>query len=330
MPGAYPTDPAANWNNDRFGTLSAMSHDADQPPVAAVVGPTAAGKTSLSLDLAEALGGEIVNTDSMQIYRGMNVGTAKLPVAERRGIPHHLLDLLEVTEPATVAEFQSWARTVIADCRSRGVTPVLVGGSALYTRAILDRFEFPGTDPALRHQLEQELAEVGPEAMHRRLTAVDADAAARIIPTNGRRIVRALEVIAITGRPFSATLPELRYEVTNAHQIGVDIPRPVLDERIAQRVERMWEAGFVDEVRRLADHGLREGRTANRALGYQQVLAFLDGTISEEEAKAQTIAGTRRFARRQDSWFRKDPRITWVAWDDPDRAAKAVAAVRSA
>ncbi len=294
----------------------------------AVVGPTAAGKTDLSLDLAEELHGEIVNTDSMQIYRGMDIGTAKLPVAERRGIPHHLLDLLEVTEPATVAEFQRWARDVIADCRSRGVTPVLVGGSALYTRAILDRFEFPGTDPAVRHELEQELADVGPEAMHRRLTEVDAAAAAKIIPTNGRRIVRALEVIAITGRPFSATLPELRYEVSDAHQIGVDIPRPVLDERIALRVERMWEAGFVDEVRRLADRGLREGRTANRALGYQQVLAFLDGQITEEQAKELTIAGTRRFARRQDSWFRKDPRITWVAWDDPDRMRKAVAAVQ--
>jgi tRNA dimethylallyltransferase len=295
--------------------------------VVAVVGPTAAGKTELSLDLAQALAGEIVNTDSMQVYRGMDIGTAKLPVSEWRGIPHHLLDILDVTEPATVAEFQRWAREVIADCRQRGVTPVLVGGSALYTRAILDRFEFPGTDPAVRHQLEAELAETGPEAMHRRLTAVDADAAARIIPTNGRRIVRALEVIAITGRPFSATLPELRYEIPGAHQIGVDIPRAVLDDRIALRVERMWEAGFVDEVRRLAEHGLREGRTAHRALGYQQVLAFLDGRLSEEQAKEQTIAGTRRFARRQDSWFRKDPRITWVAWDDPDRVAKAISAV---
>jgi tRNA dimethylallyltransferase len=304
-----------------------MTPAPDQPPVVAVVGPTAAGKTELSLDLAEALGGEVVNTDSMQIYRGMDIGTAKLPVTERRGIPHHLLDLLEVTEPATVAEFQGWARDVIADCRSRGVAPVLVGGSALYTRAVLDRFEFPGTDPAVRHQLEVELAETGAAALHRRLTAVDADAAARIIPTNGRRVVRALEVIAITGRPFSATLPELRYALDNVRQIGVDIPRPVLDARIALRVERMWEAGLVEEVRRLAGRGLREGRTANRALGYQQVLAFLDGELTEEEAKEQTVNGTRRFARRQDSWFRKDPRITWVAWDDPHRATKALEAV---
>ena len=300
------------------------------PPVVAIVGPTAAGKSDLSLSLAEELGGEVVNTDSMQVYRGMDIGTAKLGVEERRGIPHHLLDLLDVTEPATVAEFQGWARDVIADCRGRGVTPVLVGGSALYTRAVLDRFEFPGTDPAVRRQLEDELAEVGPEAMHRRLTAVDADAAAKIEPGNGRRIVRALEVVAITGRPFSASLPELRYHYPDAHQIGVDIPRPVLDERIALRVQRMWEAGFVDEVRRLADRGLREGRTASRALGYQQVLAFLDGEITEEQAREQTVTGTRRFARRQDSWFRKDPRITWVGWDDPERVAKALAAVAAA
>jgi tRNA dimethylallyltransferase len=327
MSAAYPTGLAANTTWETAGMSPTTQPGRGRPPVVAVVGPTAAGKSELSLDLAQALGGEVVNTDSMQVYRGMDIGTAKLPLAERRGIPHHLLDLLEVTEPATVAEFQGWARGVIADCRARGVTPILVGGSALYTRAVLDRFEFPGTDPAVRYQLEQELAEVGPEAMHRRLTAVDADAAARIIPTNGRRVVRALEVIAITGRPFSATLPELRYAIDDAHQIGVDIPREVLDERIALRVERMWEAGFVDEVRRLAGHGLREGRTANRALGYQQVLALLDGEITEAEAKEQTVTGTRRFARRQDGWFRKDPRITWVAWDDPDRLEKALAAI---
>jgi tRNA dimethylallyltransferase len=304
-----------------------MTEPARRPPVVAVVGPTAAGKTDLSLDLAEALDGEVVNTDSMQIYRGMDIGTAKLPVAERRGIRHHLLDLLEVDEPASVAEFQRWAREVIADCRGRGVTPVLVGGSALYTRAVLDRFEFPGTDPAVRSRLEEELASVGPQELHRRLTSLDPAAAERVISTNGRRIVRALEVIEITGRPFSASLPEPTYELDDAHQVGVDIPRDVLDERIAFRVERMWEAGFVEEVRRLADRGLREGRTANRALGYQQVLAFLDGRISEQEAKEQTIVGTRRFARRQDSWFRKDPRITWVDWDHPDRLTKALAAV---
>jgi len=297
------------------------------PPVVAVVGPTAAGKTELSLDLAEALGGEVVNTDSMQVYRGMDVGTAKLPERERRGISHHLLDVLDVTEPATVAEFQRWARTAVDDCHRRGVTPVLVGGSALYTRAVLDRFEFPGTDPVVRAGLEVLLETEGAEALHARLAEVDPAAAVAIIPTNGRRVVRALEVVQVTGRPFSASLPRLEYFYDGAVQIGVDIPRPVLDERIALRVRRMWEAGLVEEVRRLVEAGLREGRTAQRALGYQQVLAFLDGETTEEEAFERTVAGTRRFARKQDSWFRKDPRITWVGWEDPERVAHAVSAV---
>jgi tRNA dimethylallyltransferase len=299
-------------------------------PVVAVVGPTAAGKTDLSLDLAEALGGEVVNTDSMQLYRGMDIGTAKLPAAERRGIVHHLLDVLDVTEPATVAEFQVWARAVIDDCRARGVVPVLVGGSALYTRAVLDRFEFPGTDPEVRARLEQELAEVGGEAMYARLVEADPVAAERILPQNARRVVRALEVIALTGRPFSATLPSLTYFYDDAVQVGVDIPRPVLDERIALRVQRMWDAGFVEEVRSLAGCGLRAGRTANRALGYQQVLAFLDGEISEQEAQQLTVTGTRRFARRQDAWFKKDPRIAWVGWDDPDRVGAALRRINAA
>ncbi len=298
------------------------------PPVVAVVGPTAAGKTDLSLDLAEALGGEVVNTDSMQLYRGMDIGTAKLPEAEWRGVPHHLLDVLEVTEPATVAEFQGWARAAVDDCRARGVTPVLVGGSALYTRAVLDRFDFPGTDPVVRAGLEALLESEGALAMHARLAEVDPLAATAIIPTNGRRVVRALEVVQITGRPFSASLPRQEYFYDDAVQVGVDIPRPVLDERIELRVRRMWDAGLVDEVRGLAEAGLREGRTAQRALGYQQVLAFLDGDISEEEALEQTVTGTRRFARKQDAWFRKDARITWVGWDDPERVARAVAAVR--
>ena len=297
--------------------------------VVAVVGPTAAGKTDLSLDLAEALGGEVVNTDSMQVYRGMDVGTAKLPEAERRGITHHLLDVLDVTEPATVAEFQGWARGVVDDCRARGAVPVLVGGSALYTRAVLDRFEFPGTDPTVRMALEVLLEAEGAEAMHARLAAVDPMAAAAIIPTNGRRVVRALEVVEITGKPFSATLPRLEYFYDHAVQVGVDIPRDVLDERIERRVRHMWEAGLVDEVRRLAEAGLRDGRTAQRALGYQQVLAFLDGDISEDEAFEQTVAGTRRFARKQDAWFRKDPRITWVRWDDSDRVHQTLTAVRT-
>ena len=316
---------------DTFAKLAAVSiHPYTPPvvaPVVAVVGATASGKTSLALDLAERVGGEIVNTDSMQVYRGMDIGTAKLPEVERRGITHHLMDVLEVTEPATVAEFQGWAREVIEDCRQREVTPVLVGGSALYTRAILDRFEFPGTDPGVRARLEEELVEVGAEALHGRLVELDPDAAAQVDPSNGRRVVRALEVIEITGRPFSASLPERRYHYDAAVQIGVDIDRETLDRRIAQRVEDMWAAGFVEEVRTLVESGLREGRTANRALGYQQVLAHLDGELSEDEAKEQTVSRTRRFARRQDSWFRKDPRITWVRYDDPEHVAKAVDAI---
>ncbi|MGY2873782.1 tRNA dimethylallyltransferase [Marmoricola sp. URHA0025 HA25] len=299
-------------------------------PIVAVVGATASGKSELALDLAELLGGEIVNTDAMQVYRGMDIGTAKLPLPERRGIPHHLLDVLDVAQPATVAEFQRWARAAVADCRDRGVVPVLVGGSALYTRAILDQFDFPGTDPEIRARYDATLAELGPEALHRRLAEVDPEAAAGIIETNGRRIVRALEVIELTGRPFAATLPPPAYADPDTVQIGVDIGRPALDARIAMRVDRMWEAGFVGEVRALADHGLREGMTANRALGYRQVLALLDGEISEAEAKEQTVAASRRFARRQDSWFRKDERITWVRYDDPARAEQARTRIQAA
>jgi len=299
---------------------------AARPPVVAVVGSTAAGKTGLSLDLAERLGGEIVNTDAMQVYRGMDIGTAKLRPAQRRGIPHHLLDLLDVREPATVAEFQTLARTVVEDCRSRGVTPVLVGGSALYTRAVLDRFDFPGTDPRLRADLEAELGRVGPTALHARLAVVDPVAAAGILPGNSRRVVRALEVVALTGRPFTASLPAPEYVYERTVQIGVRIPRPVLDERIERRVSAMWDAGLVAEVRRLADAGLREGRTASRALGYQQVLAHLDGRLSEREAFDRTVAGTRRFARRQEAWFGKDERVTWVDWDDPLRVERAIEA----
>ncbi len=303
-----------------------MPSAARPTPIIAIVGPTAAGKSDLSLDVADALGGEVVNTDSMQVYRGMDIGTAKQRPAERRGIPHHLLDMLEVTEPATVAQFQAWARAVIERCRSRGVVPVLVGGSALYTRAILDRFEFPGTDPVVRRRLEEELVAQGPHELHPRLAAVDAEAAALIEPANGRRVVRALEVVAITGRPFTASLPGQAYFYDGAHQVGIDIPRQVLDERIALRVQAMWDAGFVEEVRRLGAAGLGEGRTASRALGYRPVPDFLAGELTEEEAKARTVTATRRFARRQESWFRKDPRITWVAWDDPDRVSKVLAA----
>jgi len=296
-------------------------------PIVAVVGATASGKSDLALDLAESLGGEIVNTDAMAVYRGMDIGTAKTPAAERRGVPHHLLDYLVVNEPLTVAQFQEDARRVIAELRSRGRVPVLVGGSALYTRAVLDRFEFPGTDEAVRRRLEAELAEVGSEALHRRLSEVDPESAGRILVDNGRRIVRALEVVEITGRPFSAALPRLEYADPASVQIGVDIDRLTLDERIAGRVEAIFTAGFVAEVERLLADGLRQGRTASQAIGYREVTAYLDGELTLDEARERTVVATRRFARRQDSWFRKDPRITWVRYDDPERVQRALAAV---
>lgn len=298
------------------------------PPVTvAVVGATASGKTGLSLDLAQRLGGEVVNTDAMQVYRGMDVGTAKLPPSERRGIPHHLLDILDVTEPATVAQFQGWARAAIVDIRGRGATPVLVGGSALYTRAILDRFEFPGTDESLRRELEADLERLGHRAMHDRLASVDPEAAERILADNGRRVVRALEVIALTGRPYSASLPQLEYADPLTLQVGVDIDRPALDARIDERVRRMYDEGLVEEVERLLDLGLERGRTASRAIGYPDAAAYLRGELGREDAIARTQAATRRFARRQDSWFRKDPRIVWVPYDDPHRLERTLEAV---
>ena len=296
-------------------------------PIVAVVGATASGKTGLSLDLAERLGGEIVNTDAMAVYRGMDIGTAKPTAAERRGIPHHLLDVLSVREPLTVAEFQRTARSVIDELRARGAVPVLVGGSALYTRSILDRFEFPGTDAGVRARLDDELAEVGSSELHRRLACLDPEAAERILPENGRRVVRALEVIEITGRPFSASLPRMEYVDPASAQVGVDIDRPTLDERIERRVERMFADGFVAEVAGLLDDGLAEGRTASRAIGYPEVAAYLAGELSLDEARERTVTATRRFARRQDAWFRKDPRVAWVRYDDPDRVERALASV---
>jgi tRNA dimethylallyltransferase len=304
-----------------------MPEARETPPIVAVVGCTASGKTGLSLDLAEALGGEIVNTDAMQVYRGMDVGTAKLPVDERRGIRHHLLDLLDVREPLTVAEFQEQARTVIARLRGAGAVPVLVGGSALYTRAILDRFEFPGTDEVVRARWEAELEVVGAAALHGRLGELDPEAAGRILPDNGRRIVRALEVIEITGAPFSASLPQLEYADPGTVQVGLSIDRPTLDRRIEQRVDRMFAGGLVEEVERLLAQGLAEGRTASRAIGYREVAAYLAGELGRDEARERTVIATRQFARRQDAWWRRDPRITWVPFDAPDRVEQALAAV---
>ncbi len=284
----------------------------------AVVGATASGKSDLAVDLALRLGGEVVNTDAMQLYRGMDIGTAKLTVEQRRGVPHHLLDVLDVTEQASVAEFQRWARDVVVDIWTRGRQPVLVGGSGLYVRAVVDRISFPGTDPQVRARLEAEAAQGGPEALHERLRALDPEAAASILPTNGRRIVRALEVVEITGQPFSATLPAPRYWHDPTLQVGLDVARVTLDARVEARVERMWEAGLVDEVQRLVEGGLATGPTASRAVGYAQVLRYLAGEWSEEEAREATVSATRRLIRRQDQWFRKDVRVTWLdPVDDP-------------
>ncbi len=292
----------------------------------ALVGPTAAGKTELSLRLADALEGEVVSADSMQLYRGMDIGTGKLALAERRGVPHHLLDIWDVTEPASVSEYQLLARAVIEDIAARGKTPILVGGSGLYVRAVIDNLTFPGTDLQVRAGLEAELAQVGPGPLHERLARLDPVAASAILGSNGRRIVRALEVIELSGQPFSATLPA--YEaVRPTAQLGLDLPRGELDERIAARVSQMGRDGLVDEVRGLLGQGLREGRTASRALGYAQVIKFLDGAWTEAEALAETVLATRRFARRQQSWFRRDPRIRWLPASAPVAASVALAAI---
>lgn len=297
-----------------------------------LVGPTAVGKSALAVALARRYRergrpAEVVNADSMLVYRGMDIGTAKPTAQERAGVPHHLLDIFDVTQTATVAEFQHLARAAIADCRDRGVIPVVVGGSALYVRAVVDEFVFPGTDAPTRSRLEGELAAVGPEVLHARLAALDPASAAAIGPANGRRLVRALEVVELTGEPYPATLPEHRYALPGVVQIGLRIARPTMDARIAQRVDAMWAAGFVDEVRGLADRspGLREGVTASRALGYRQLLAHLDDELTEDEARAQTVQGTRRFARRQGGWFPRDPRISWLDWDAPDLVDAALA-----
>jgi tRNA dimethylallyltransferase len=297
--------------------------------VVAVVGPTATGKSALSLALAAELGGEVVNADSMQLYRGMDVGTAKLTGPQRAGVPHHVLDIWDVTEPASVAEYQRLARAAVDDILARGRVPLLVGGSGLYLRAVLDRFDFPGTDPALRAALEAELAAGGPAPLYARLSRHDPDAAARILPSNGRRIVRALEVIELTGGRFAARLPE-PVPHYRAVQVGVDLDTAELDERIAARVGRMWRLGLVAEVRRLAGQGLAQGRTASRALGYQQVLRYLAGEWDEAAARAQTVQATRRFVRRQRSWFRRDPRIRWLDGAAPDLLADALALVGAA
>lgn len=281
------------------------------PRPVAVVGPTATGKSDLALQLAERLDGEVINADAMQLYRGMDIGTAKLPVGERRGVPHHQLDVLDVTETASVAAYQREARAAAEDVLARGRTPILVGGSGLYVQAVVDDLTFPGTDPQVRQKYEDELAELGPVALHRKLAELDPTAAESILTSNGRRIVRALEVIEITGAPFSANLPTPGPPRYGTVLVGLDRPAEDLDDRVDERVTSMFDAGLADEVRHLEEKGLRHGRTASRALGYQQVLAEFDGADDMTAAAAETARLTRRFVRRQRSWFRRDERITW-------------------
>ncbi len=301
----------------------------DDPPVVAVVGPTATGKSDLGVALALALGGEVVNADASQLYRGMDVGTAKLPPVERRGIPHHQLDVLDVTEEASVAAYQEAARADLAAIRGRGAVPVVVGGSGLYVRALLDRLEIPPTDPEVRGRWEEELARVGPERLHALLGESDPVAAAAIEPRNGRRLVRALEVVELTGRPFSATMPT-RELVEPTVVLGLRADREVLDERVARRAAGMWRAGLVEEVQGLVGRGLREGRTAPRAVGYAQALRQLDGELTQEEAVAETVVATRRLARRQERWFGPDPRVVWLEHDAPDLLDRALGLIRGA
>ncbi|MEV3934767.1 tRNA (adenosine(37)-N6)-dimethylallyltransferase MiaA [Glycomyces sp. NPDC049804] len=293
----------------------------------AVVGPTAAGKTALSVALAQALDGEVVNADSMQLYRGMDIGTAKITESEKRGVPHHVFDVLDVTEPADVASYQRLAREAIAGIRARGKRPVLVGGSGLYIQAALDEMDFPGTDPEIRARLEADLEREGSTALWERLKALDATAAQAILPSNGRRVVRALEVVELTGS-FTASLPEPKAHI-EAVRIGVDLDTAVLDERIERRVQTMWDAGLLAEVRELESQGLRDGRTASRALGYQQVLAHFAGEYDEAEAFRLTVQGTRRFVRRQRSWFKRDGRIEWFDAADPELVPRALETIRA-
>ncbi|AZG44155.1 tRNA (adenosine(37)-N6)-dimethylallyltransferase MiaA [Gordonia insulae] len=287
------------------------SGDGGGVPVA-IVGPTASGKSDLALDIAERVGGEIVNLDAMQQYRGMDIGTAKLPVAERRGIPHHQIDVLDVTETATVARHQQAASADVERLLAAGTTPVLVGGSMMYIQGLLDDWQFPATDPDVRARYESMLAELGVAALHRRLGDVDPDAAASILDTDGRRIVRALEVVEITGRPFAASAPTIGEPRWQTRIIALDRETSTLDERIRLRTRQMFAAGFDEEVRALREVGLRAGRTASRAIGYAQVLAALDGEYDLGTAEELTFIGTRRYVRRQRSWFRRDHRIVWL------------------
>ncbi|MFE3189730.1 tRNA (adenosine(37)-N6)-dimethylallyltransferase MiaA [Nocardia sp. NPDC059240] len=301
----------------------------DGPRPIAVVGPTATGKSDLALELAQRLHGEIVNIDAMQLYRGMDIGTAKLPVSERRGISHHQLDVLDITETATVASYQSAARADVEAIMARGHTPVIVGGSMMYVQALLDDWDFPATDPEIRAKWETVLADRGTVAVHEALKLADPVAAATILPTDGRRMVRALEVVELTGKPFAASAPQIGEPRWGTVIIGVDRDTAELDARIELRTAKMFESGLVEETERLIAQGLRHGQTARRAIGYAQVLDFLDNEYDLNEAQERTFIGTRRYVRRQRSWFRRDRRVRWVDGADPTLVDTALALVNS-
>jgi tRNA dimethylallyltransferase len=289
----------------------------------AVVGPTGTGKSELGLQLAEHLiarqrPAQIVNCDSMQFYRGMDIGTAKLSMDERRGVKHHMIDTLDIRDESTAAEYQQQVRPLIEELQAKSITPILVGGSMLYIAAALNTFEFPERDAELRQQLEVELEALGSHAMHRRIAELDPIAASRIDPLNGRRVVRALEILLITGEPFSAALPDENESWQPVLEIGLNSDRAHLVERLAKRVEKMWQQGLVDEAQSLISSGLREGKTSSMAIGYRQALAQLDGELSQQEAIDQTVQLTQRYARRQMSWFRRDERINWFDYQQPD------------
>jgi len=289
----------------------------------AVVGPTGSGKSELAIQIAEHIilrGGraEIINSDSMQFYRGMNIGTAKLTPNERTGIEHHMIDVLDIRDESTAAEYQQQVRPIIESLQAKSITPILVGGSMLYIAAALNTFEFPERDAELRQQLEVELETHGSHSMHRRVAELDSVAASRIDPENGRRVVRALEILLLTGEPFSAALPDETESWQPVLEIGLNSERAHLVDRLAKRVESMWAQGLVAEAESLIAEGIREGKTSSRAIGYAQALAQLDGSLSEEEAIAQTVQLTQRYARRQMSWFRRDERINWFDYQQDD------------
>jgi tRNA dimethylallyltransferase len=299
----------------------------------AIVGSTGTGKSELAIRIAEAMRqegkeAEIVNADAMQLYKGMDIGTAKLPLAERRGIEHHLVDVLDVTQESTAAEYQRIARAKILEIQARGSMPILVGGSMLYVAAVLNNFEFPVRDKDLRARLEQELLELGPNAMHKKLVELDASAASRIDPENGRRIVRALEIVTLTGEPFSAALPDEIDSWQEVLEIGLRMDREILVAKLEERVRVMWSTGMVEETKDLISKGLRDSVTAGYAIGYAQALAQLDGELSQEQAIESTTKLTQKYARRQMSWFKRDTRINWLEALDPEVTTLAIALVR--